>query len=72
MSLAVRLRNNFVAGLFLVTPLAVTLFVLRFVFDRVAATLRPLVLRIQPCSRRRWTTGATSSSRRCSPRSCSR
>ncbi|MFC4358206.1 DUF502 domain-containing protein [Halobium salinum] len=48
MSLPTRLRNSFVAGLFLVTPLAVTVFVLQFVFDRVALALRPLVVRISP------------------------
>ncbi|MFC6726048.1 DUF502 domain-containing protein [Halobium palmae] len=48
MSLATRVRNSFVAGVFLVTPLAVTVFVLQFVFTRVAATLRPLVREIRP------------------------
>ncbi|WP_152039900.1 DUF502 domain-containing protein [Salinigranum salinum] len=48
MTLATRLRNSFIAGLFLVAPLAVTLFVLQFVFDWVTTTIRPVVRQVQP------------------------
>ncbi|MFB6305213.1 MAG: DUF502 domain-containing protein [Haloferacaceae archaeon] len=43
MSLAGRIRNSFVAGVVLVAPLAVTVFVLQFVFVRVTRALNPLV-----------------------------
>lgn len=43
MSLGARLRNNFIAGLLLVAPLAVTLFVLQFVFRQVTGVLNPVV-----------------------------
>jgi uncharacterized membrane protein len=38
-----RLRSSFVAGLILVAPLAVTVFVLQFVFTRLTGTLNPVV-----------------------------
>ena len=39
-----RLRTSFIAGLFLVAPLAVTVFILDFVFDRLTAIiLNPIV-----------------------------
>ncbi|ELZ94866.1 hypothetical protein C440_07317 [Haloferax mucosum ATCC BAA-1512] len=43
-----RLQSSFVTGLILVAPLAVTLFVLQFAFNRTTATLRPLVRQITP------------------------
>ncbi|MFB6282171.1 MAG: DUF502 domain-containing protein [Haloferacaceae archaeon] len=43
MSLAGRLRTSFVAGAVLVAPLAITLFVLQFVFLRVSRALDPVV-----------------------------
>lgn len=43
MGLLARARTSFVAGLVLITPLAVTLFVLRFVFVRLAGVLDPIV-----------------------------
>ncbi|RMB12536.1 DUF502 domain-containing protein [Haloplanus aerogenes] len=43
MSLSGRLRTSFATGLLLVTPLAVTLFVLQFVFVRTTGLLNPLV-----------------------------
>jgi uncharacterized membrane protein len=43
MSLSGRLRASFVTGLLLVAPLAVTLFVLQFVFVRTTGLLNPLV-----------------------------
>lgn len=43
MGLLARARTSFVAGLVLITPLAVTLFVLRFVFARLAVVLDPIV-----------------------------
>lgn len=43
MSFSGRLRTSFVTGLLLVTPLAVTLFVLQFVFVRTTGLLNPLV-----------------------------
>jgi uncharacterized membrane protein len=43
MSLLSRLRTGFVAGLLLVTPLAVTVFVLSLVFDRLTGILDPIV-----------------------------
>jgi uncharacterized membrane protein len=43
MSLATRLRSSFVTGLLLVTPLAVTVFVLDFVFDNLTTVLDPIV-----------------------------
>jgi uncharacterized membrane protein len=48
MSLATRLRNSFITGLFLVAPLAVTLFVLQFAFEWVTSTIRPVVRQVQP------------------------
>ncbi|WP_372910405.1 DUF502 domain-containing protein [Salinigranum sp.] len=48
MSLATRLRNSFITGLFLVAPLAVTLFVLQFAFEWVTTTIRPVVRQVQP------------------------
>ncbi|KTG29731.1 DUF502 domain-containing protein [Haloferax profundi] len=48
MDVLARLRSSFFTGLILVTPLAVTVFVLQFVFNRVAAALRPLVREINP------------------------
>jgi uncharacterized membrane protein len=48
MDLGTRLRNSFIAGLFLVAPLAVTVFVLQFVFDWVTTTIRPVVRQVQP------------------------
>ena len=48
MSLATRLRNSFITGLFFVAPLAVTLFVLQFVFEWVTTTIRPVVRQVQP------------------------
>ena len=48
MSLATRLRNSFITGLFFVAPLAVTLFVLQIVFEWVTTTIRPVVRRVQP------------------------
>ncbi|MFB6080312.1 MAG: DUF502 domain-containing protein [Haloferacaceae archaeon] len=43
MSLAGRVRNSFVAGVVLVAPLAITVFVLQFVFVRISRTLDPVV-----------------------------
>ena len=43
MDVLARMRNDFVAGLLLVAPLAVTLFVLQFAFRRTAAVLNPIV-----------------------------
>jgi uncharacterized membrane protein len=43
MSLVARLRGSFVAGLVLVAPLAVTVFVLQFVFVRLAGVMNPVV-----------------------------
>jgi uncharacterized membrane protein len=48
MDVVARLRSSFVAGLLLVAPLAVTVFVVQFVFQRVSAVVRPLVQRILP------------------------
>jgi uncharacterized membrane protein len=48
MSLATRVRNSFITGLFLVAPLAVTLFILQIVFDWVTTTIRPLVRQVLP------------------------
>jgi uncharacterized membrane protein len=48
MTLLTRLRNSFIAGLFLVAPLAVTLFVLQVVFEWVTTTIRPVVRRVLP------------------------
>ncbi|MFC7204672.1 DUF502 domain-containing protein [Haloferax namakaokahaiae] len=48
MDVLARLRSSFVTGLILVTPLAVTLFVLQFAFSRIAAALRPLVRQVTP------------------------
>jgi uncharacterized membrane protein len=48
MALMARLRNSFIAGLFLLTPLVVTVFVLQFVFNNVTPLIRPLVTRIEP------------------------
>ena len=38
-----RLRNDFIAGLLLIAPLAVTVFILQFAFRRLAAVLDPVV-----------------------------
>jgi uncharacterized membrane protein len=43
MDLGGRLRGSFLAGVLLVAPLAVTAFVLGFVFDRLTGALAPLV-----------------------------
>ncbi|SDM03768.1 Uncharacterized membrane protein [Halogranum gelatinilyticum] len=43
MSLFTRVRTSFIAGLLLVTPLAVTVFVLQFVFTRLTGILNPVV-----------------------------
>lgn len=43
MGLTTRLKSDFVAGLLLVAPLAVTVFVLQFVFTKLAALLAPVV-----------------------------
>jgi uncharacterized membrane protein len=43
MDIATRLRSSFVAGVLLVTPLAVTVFVLDFVFDKLTVLLDPIV-----------------------------
>ncbi|MFB6155804.1 MAG: DUF502 domain-containing protein [Haloferacaceae archaeon] len=43
MSITGRLRTSFVTGLLLVAPLAVTAFVLQFVFARVTGVLNPVV-----------------------------
>lgn len=48
MDVLARLRSSFVTGLILVTPLAVTVFVLQFAFNRITATLRPLVRQVTP------------------------
>jgi uncharacterized membrane protein len=48
MDLGTRLRNSFIAGLLLVAPLAVTVFVLQFVFEWVTTTIRPVVREVQP------------------------
>lgn len=48
MNLFARLKTSFVAGLILVAPLAVTVFILQFVFERVTATIRPLIREIVP------------------------
>lgn len=48
MSLVARVRRSFVAGLLLVAPLAVTLFVLQFAFVRLTALIRPVVVEIRP------------------------
>jgi uncharacterized membrane protein len=48
MNVLARLRGSFVAGLLLVAPLAVTVFVLQFVFRRVTELVRPLVRAILP------------------------
>ncbi len=38
-----RMRNDFIAGLLLLAPLAVTVFLLQFAFRRIAAVLDPVV-----------------------------
>ena len=43
MSLVARLRGSFIAGLVLVAPLAVTVFVLQFVFVRLTGAMNPVV-----------------------------
>lgn len=43
MGLLARVRTSFVAGLVLITPLVVTLFVLQFVFARLTGVLDPIV-----------------------------
>jgi uncharacterized membrane protein len=48
MDLLARLRSSFVAGVVLIAPLAVTVFVLQFVFTRLTALLRPVVVEIRP------------------------
>jgi uncharacterized membrane protein len=48
MTLLTRLRNSFITGLFLVAPLAVTLFVLQVVFEWVTTTIRPVVRQVLP------------------------
>jgi uncharacterized membrane protein len=48
MDLVARVRSSFVAGLLLVAPLAVTLFVLQFVFTRLTGLIRPLVVQLRP------------------------
>ncbi|WP_380674395.1 DUF502 domain-containing protein [Salinigranum sp. GCM10025319] len=45
---ATRLRNSFITGLFLVAPLAVTVFVLQIAFEWVTRTIRPVVRQVQP------------------------
>jgi uncharacterized membrane protein len=48
MDMGTRLRNSFITGLFLVAPLAVTVFVLQIVFEWVTTTIRPVVRQVQP------------------------
>jgi uncharacterized membrane protein len=48
MSLATRMRNSFITGLFFVAPLAVTVLVLQIIFDWVTTTIRPLVRQVLP------------------------
>jgi len=48
MDVLARLRSSFVTGLILVTPLAVTVFVLQFAFNRITAALRPVVRQVTP------------------------
>ncbi|ELY25752.1 hypothetical protein C498_16653 [Haloferax volcanii DS2] len=48
MDVLARLRSSFVTGLILVTPLAVTVFVLQFAFNRITAALRPVVREVTP------------------------
>ncbi|ELZ83779.1 DUF502 domain-containing protein [Haloferax sp. Atlit-6N] len=48
MDVLARLRSSFVTGLILVTPLAVTVFVLQFAFNRITAALRPVVRQVSP------------------------
>jgi len=43
MTIGTRLRTSFVTGLILVTPLAVTVFVVQFVFSRLTGLLNPVV-----------------------------
>lgn len=43
MSISVKVRNSFLAGLILVAPLAVTVFVLQFVFGWMTGILNPIV-----------------------------
>ncbi|MFB6097435.1 MAG: DUF502 domain-containing protein [Haloferacaceae archaeon] len=43
MSLLARVRNSFIAGVIVVAPLAVTVFVLQFVFTRLTGLLNPIV-----------------------------
>jgi len=43
MTIGTRLRTSFVTGLFLVTPLAVTVFVVQFVFRQLTGVLNPVV-----------------------------
>ncbi|WP_396610768.1 DUF502 domain-containing protein [Haloferax sp. S1W] len=43
-----RLQSSFVTGLVLVTPLAVTVFVLQFAFNRITTTIRPVVRQVNP------------------------
>lgn len=44
MGLTARLRNSFIAGLLLIAPLAVTVFVLNFVFQRLTGILNSVVM----------------------------
>lgn len=43
MTLSREIRNGFIAGLALLAPLAVTLFVLRFIFTRITGFIQPLI-----------------------------
>lgn len=43
MTLLARIRNSFLAGILVVAPLAVTVFVLQFVFTRLTGLLNPIV-----------------------------
>lgn len=43
MALLARIRNSFIAGTLLLAPLAVTLFILQFVFSRLTGVLNPVV-----------------------------
>jgi uncharacterized membrane protein len=48
MDLVARVRSSFIAGLLLLAPLAVTVFVLQFAFRQVTSLVRPLVVELQP------------------------
>lgn len=43
MGLLTRFRNSFIAGVFVVAPLAITVFVLQFIFARLTGLLNPIV-----------------------------